>query len=119
MKLKIFAFVAVLLAVNPIRLPAQPPHPASQLHQQSGWGQSRGRPGLRWPPALWSSPEHGGPNSVGLVFSINPDGTGYTPLHNFTDAPDGSHPLGGVTLSGSTLYGTTSTGGTNNLGTVK
>lgn len=59
-----------------------------------------------------------GANSGGIIFKINTDGTGYTPLHSFTNTPDGYQPQSELLLSGSTLYGTTTYGGTNGNGTV-
>ncbi len=41
----------------------------------------------------------------GAVFKINADGTGRTPLHEFSDGTDGGWPEGSLILSGSTLYG--------------
>jgi len=67
---------------------------------------------------LYGTTEHGGSNSVGTVFAVNTDGTGYTVLHKFADEPDGSHPLAGLVLSGDTLYGATGNGGTNGYGSL-
>src|ERR1700728_4481086 len=53
----------------------------------------------------------------GTVFAVNTDGTGFTPLYNFTDGSDGSRP-GPVVLSGNTLYGTAESGGSGGAGTV-
>jgi uncharacterized repeat protein (TIGR03803 family) len=52
----------------------------------------------------------GGTNSVGVVFAINPDGTGFTNLHSFVGF-NGGWPQGGLICSGNTLYGTTKQGG--------
>ncbi len=42
-----------------------------------------------------------------------------TVLHNFTDTPDGSYPLGSLAVdSRGNLYGTTQNGGDYGLGTV-
>ncbi|QQG41874.1 MAG: hypothetical protein HYV90_01010 [Candidatus Woesebacteria bacterium] len=62
----------------------------------------------------------GGDSSLGTIFSMNTDGTGFTLLHEFAGgASDGSKPaIGGLTLSGSVLYGTTSLGGDSNKGTI-
>ena len=61
----------------------------------------------------------GGASNLGTIFSINTDGSGYTPLHEFAGgANDGDGPLAGVILSGSTLYGTTQGGGDHSRGTV-
>ena len=61
--------------------------------------------------------EQGGVANSGLVFKINPDGTGYAVLKEFRGM-DGSCPMASLLLSGSTLYGTTSSGGSSNYGTV-
>ena len=54
----------------------------------------------------------GGANKKGTVYSVNPDGSGYTILHNFTgSATDGGSPNGDLTFVGNTLYGMTYTGG--------
>jgi uncharacterized repeat protein (TIGR03803 family) len=63
----------------------------------------------------------GGPDSNGVIFRINPDGTGFKILHGFMSYPDdGGGPLGDLTFSrsGNTLYGTTSYGGSGNGGVV-
>ncbi len=50
----------------------------------------------------------------GLLFHMNLDGSGFTPLHVFTGAPaDGDGPWDGLTLAGNTLYGCTSFGGSS------
>ena len=55
----------------------------------------------------------GGANGVGTVFSMTPDGTVFTTLHDFTPK-NGSQPTGTPVLGADgTLYGTTSAGGTN------
>ena len=67
---------------------------------------------------LYGTTTYGGSNSDGTVFSINTDGSGYSILHQFSDAPgDGYNPYSPLILSGSTLYGTTEGGGRSN-GTV-
>ena len=56
----------------------------------------------------------------GTVYKINPDGSGFAVLHNFSDYPDaGAMPSAGL-IEGSdgALYGTTTYGGTNNAGTI-
>ncbi len=60
-------------------------------------------------------------NSVGAVFKVNTDGTGFSNLYTFSGlvrSVDGARPMAGMVLSGSTLYGTTEGGGTNGYGTV-
>ena len=54
----------------------------------------------------------------GVVFSMQPDGSGFTVLKYFGDPVGGATPLGGLVLAGSTLYGTTSAGGEHGMGTV-
>jgi uncharacterized repeat protein (TIGR03803 family) len=55
--------------------------------------------------------------TVGTVFQINTDGTGFAVLRNLLGA-DGTHPYAGVAVSGSTLYGTSSGGGSKYFGTI-
>jgi uncharacterized repeat protein (TIGR03803 family) len=62
----------------------------------------------------------GGANSVGTVFKMAPDGSGFTILRKFTVSPnDGAEPYASL-IQGpdGTLYGTTLYGGTNDAGTV-
>jgi uncharacterized repeat protein (TIGR03803 family) len=67
---------------------------------------------------LYGTTTFGGSNSLGTVFKINTDGSGYTLLRSFPAAPDdGFNPYGALILSGSTLYGTTQFGNSAN-GTV-
>jgi uncharacterized repeat protein (TIGR03803 family) len=54
---------------------------------------------------------------TGTIFKIQPDGTGFQVLMNFSNS-NGANPSGGLVLSGSTLYGTTYEGGSNNNGIV-
>ena len=64
----------------------------------------------------------GGSNDAGTVFKLNPNGTGYTLLHNFlTNGVDGQNPaVGGNLLLGrdGVLYGMTVNGGANGTGTI-
>jgi uncharacterized repeat protein (TIGR03803 family) len=60
---------------------------------------------------LYGTTTHGGgSNAVGVVFTINPDGTGFTNLHSFVGT-GGGWPQGGLVCSGNTLYGTAMQGG--------
>lgn len=61
--------------------------------------------------------EGGGADDFGVVYAINPDGSGYTVLHDFS-GDDGESPDGRLTLDGSTLYGTAKEGGDNDNGTI-
>jgi uncharacterized repeat protein (TIGR03803 family) len=55
--------------------------------------------------------------SCGTVFSITTSGTEKV-VHSFSNAPDGFHPIAGLTDVSGTLYGTTQYGGTSGWGTV-
>lgn len=66
---------------------------------------------------LYGTTGNGGTLDQGQVFKVNPDGSGYAALVNFTGA-NGSGPCGSLVLAGSTLYGTTDGGGSANNGTV-
>lgn len=60
----------------------------------------------------------GGSPSNGVVFSINPDGTEYTIIHNF-NFTTGQRPFGNVMeASNGYLYGMTYDGGVNNTGVL-
>jgi uncharacterized repeat protein (TIGR03803 family) len=69
---------------------------------------------------LYGTAVSGGTNSVGSVFRLSTNGTGYTVLHSFSYAGgDGQSPAGALALSREgVLYGTTSRGGSYSLGTV-
>jgi uncharacterized repeat protein (TIGR03803 family) len=60
----------------------------------------------------------GGVNTIGCVFKIKPDGTGYLKLLDFASISNGQAPEGDLFYDGTFLYGTTRGGGTNNLGTI-
>ena len=66
---------------------------------------------------LYGTTVGGGSANQGQVFKVNPDGSGYTVLKDFTGS-DGANPYANLTLSGSTLYGTTVGGGSFANGTV-
>jgi len=68
--------------------------------------------------ALYGTAYGGGSSGGGTVFKLNPDGSGFTVLHTFTAATDGSKPLAGVVQGvGNVLYGATSTD-PNSQGTI-
>ncbi|MDD5556523.1 MAG: hypothetical protein PHN82_04640 [bacterium] len=68
---------------------------------------------------LYGTTRSGGANNLGTVYSMNPDGSGYTILHSFGGPPgDGEDPWGGLISDGSTLYGMTLFGGANDSGVV-
>ena len=60
---------------------------------------------------------NGGEHGEGVIFSVNPDGSNYTVLHEFT-AAEGSSPEKSLVISGNTLYGFANRGGANNYGTI-
>ena len=63
----------------------------------------------------------GGSSDMGVVYRINPDGTGFQVLHSF-NGTNGKYPDGGVmalTVSGTTyVYGVTTYGGNNDFGVI-
>lgn len=61
----------------------------------------------------------GGPSGAGVVYAVNPDGSGFAVLHSFGSGDDGAYPAGGL-LAGpdGTLYGVTEYGGAGGDGTV-
>jgi uncharacterized repeat protein (TIGR03803 family) len=59
----------------------------------------------------------GGPNNLGVVFSIDTSGNNYTIMHGFGGS-DGRGPYGDLTLDGNMLYGMTKYGGTSNVGVI-
>ena len=68
--------------------------------------------------ALYGTTYYGGSLSLGMIFKLNTNGTGYTNVHNFSaGGVDGAYPAAAL-LEGSDgfLYGTTSSGGTNGSG---
>ena len=70
--------------------------------------------------ALYSTAQYGGDNSLGTVFRIGTDGTGYSILYSFTGTNgDGTEPEASLMQGADgALYGTTYAGGNQNLGTV-
>ncbi len=68
---------------------------------------------------LYGSTQLGGAQGNGLLFALDTNGLNFRVLHDFTNAPDGTSPIGGMVLAGDTLYGTTADGGSQaSLGTV-
>ena len=59
----------------------------------------------------------GGTNGNGVIYRINPDGSGFQDLVLFNGA-NGSGPCGGLTPNGQYVYGMTSAGGANGYGTI-
>ena len=67
---------------------------------------------------LYGTAMAGGSSSVGAVFAVQTDGTGFTNLHNAGATGDGYNPQCQLVLSGNTLYGTMSRGGAFSSGMV-
>jgi uncharacterized repeat protein (TIGR03803 family) len=67
---------------------------------------------------LYGTTASGGVNNAGTVFKIMPNGTGYTDIHDFANAPAADAPVGSLFFDGTFLYGTTELGGANDSGTV-
>src|SRR6266478_511171 len=69
--------------------------------------------------ALYGSCEQGGNRSVGTVFKVNLDGTGYGILHHFGSTGDGQNPYAPLLqATNGMLYGTTTFGGSKRVGTI-
>jgi uncharacterized repeat protein (TIGR03803 family) len=66
---------------------------------------------------LYGTATGGGSSGDGVVFSVNPDGGGFSVLENFSGA-NGSDPSTGLILANGVLYGTTHAGGAHGDGTV-
>lgn len=67
---------------------------------------------------LYGMTGYGGTNSLGTLFKIMPNGTGYVKLLDFAGTTNGATPRGSLIYDGTFLYGMTGGGGSNNLGTL-
>jgi len=78
---------------------------------------------------LYGTARAGGANGTGVIFSISPDGSGFSVLHEFgevtSDDTDnlpknvgGSNPIGSLLQAGGFLYGAAAGGGTAGRGTI-
>lgn len=67
---------------------------------------------------LYGTTSSGGSSFSGTVFAVNTDGSGFTNLHFFTGADDGSDPLAALTINGNLLYGTAESGGAFGNGNI-
>jgi uncharacterized repeat protein (TIGR03803 family) len=69
---------------------------------------------------LYGTTQYGGASTVGTVFFVKTDGTGFTVLHEFAgNSSEGVYPYGSLILDGAgNLYGTTYSGGASGTGTV-
>jgi uncharacterized repeat protein (TIGR03803 family) len=81
--------------------------------------------------ALYGFTANGGSADKGVLYKINPDGSGYSIVHSFTglsfenavlsetaNADDGAYPSGTPLVISSTIYGMTENGGTNGTGCI-
>lgn len=61
----------------------------------------------------------GGLTTMGVIFSMNTDGSNFALMHEFAGSPaDGDYPAGALVLHNGKFYGTTSTGGSLNVGVL-
>ena len=69
--------------------------------------------------ALYGMTSDGGSSDYGAIFRINPDGSGYTNVYNFSAYSfDGQDPYGHLTLHNGSFYGLTPFGGMNSGGII-
>jgi len=71
---------------------------------------------------LFGTTQGGGEDSLGILFSIDPNGSNYTVVHEFVEdinfeRPDGAFPEG-IVADGSTIYGVTNEGGADESGII-
>ena len=67
---------------------------------------------------LYGTTQQGGTNSLGVLFKIKSDGTGYVKLLDFAGTVNGSYAYGSLISDGVFLYGMTYYGGTNDKGVI-
>jgi uncharacterized repeat protein (TIGR03803 family) len=116
---------AVLIAAF-TALPAAT-QPVTVIHTFTGYPSDGAGPGGALVPygsALYGTTAAGGPGGgvapgYGIVYRTNPDGTGYTVLHNFlATSTDGNQPLGTLAQEGGIFYGATEFGGSAGVGNL-
>src|ERR1035437_2435439 len=67
---------------------------------------------------LWGMTGLGGANDLGVIYSVNLDGSNYQVRYSF-ESNNGSHPNGGlIKATNGKLYGLTPFGGTNDMGVI-
>ncbi|HMQ69333.1 MAG TPA: hypothetical protein PKA90_09985 [Ignavibacteria bacterium] len=68
---------------------------------------------------LYGAALYGGEKNNGVIFRINPDGSGYLPVHVFNGSDtDGAQPHSGIIVLNDVLYGLTAEGGIEKKGTL-
>lgn len=68
---------------------------------------------------LYGAALYGGEKNNGVIFRINPDGSGYSPLHVFNGSDtDGAQPHSGIIVINNVFYGLTAQGGIGRKGTL-
>ena len=65
---------------------------------------------------LYGTTYNGGIYGRGTVFKLATNGSAYSVIYNFSNAPDAAFPYGKLTVVGNALYGTTSGGGSSGFG---
>ncbi|MDQ3019094.1 MAG: hypothetical protein M3R36_00765 [Bacteroidota bacterium] len=74
---------------------------------------------LMYNNVLYGATVYGGNKDNGVIFKINTDGTGYSPIHIFKGgADDGAQPHSGVIALNNFLYGLTAEGGAEGKGVI-
>jgi uncharacterized repeat protein (TIGR03803 family) len=102
----------MLVSLLAIRVPAQTFNVIYGFNSTNATGYNPIAPVIQGPDnTLYGTTQLGGSGGSGVVFKVQPDGTGYTVLWNFSGGIDGANPNAGLLLSGNTLYGTTYNGG--------
>jgi uncharacterized repeat protein (TIGR03803 family) len=93
-----------------------PGQPFGVVHQFAGFD-GTGAGGLVMADGSLFGFGGGGARGDGVLFKVNPDGSGYVVLRHFVGDNNGAQPTS-LIAAGRTLYGTTSVGGVSNVGTV-
>lgn len=74
---------------------------------------------LLYDNSLYGAALYGGEKNNGVIFKINLDGSGYSPIHVFTSGDsDGAQPHSGVIAFKNVFYGLTAEGGIGKKGTL-
>jgi len=70
-----------------------------------------------WSNQLYGTTYTGGSGKRGTIFGVDPEGTNFVVLNNFSGT-NGKNPYVGLTLSDNTLFGATAAGGISNKGAI-